>query len=129
MVSPDGKSLAYGEFEGQGANQKLSLVVRNFEGEAAPKKYTMPPSLANANGGPTLGWTPDGRGLCFLSTIGNATHLMMQPLAGGTPIQLTHFNAEPSMLAAYAWSMDGKKFAITRVAYNARDIVMFIGLR
>jgi serine/threonine protein kinase/Tol biopolymer transport system component len=129
VVSPDGKSLAYGEFEGQGANQKLNLVVRNFEGEAAPKKYTMPPSLTNANGGPTLGWTPDGRGLCFLSTIGNATHLMMQPLAGGTPIQLTHFNAEPSMLAAYAWSMDGKKFAITRVAYNARDIVMFVGLR
>lgn len=33
------------------------------------------------------------------------------------------------MLAAYAWSPDGKQFAITRVAYNARDIVMFTGLK
>jgi Tol biopolymer transport system component len=89
----------------------------------------VPPSLVNVNGGLSLSWTPDSRGLCFLSTIGNATHLMMQPLAGGAPVQLTHFDSEPSMITAYAWSKDGKKLALSRARYNSRDVVAFTGFR
>jgi serine/threonine protein kinase/Tol biopolymer transport system component len=127
VVSPDGKLLAYGETEGQGANQKFNIVVRDLDGGPPLKKFIMPPSLANVNGSPALRWTPDGRGLSFLSTIGNAQHLMMQPLAGGAPMQLTHFDSEPSMILAYAWSKDGKKIAMSRARYNARDIVIFTG--
>lgn len=128
-VSPDGKLLVYGETEGQGASQKVSLVVRNLEGGPPLKKFTVPPSLVNVNGGLSLSWTPEGRGLCFLSTIGNATHLMMQPLVGGAPVQLTHFDSEPSMITAYAWSKDGKKIALSRARYNSRDVVAFTGFR
>lgn len=53
----------------------------------------------------------------------------MQPLAGGPPVQLTHFDAEPAYVAAYAWSRHGKKFAITRARYNDTDVVMFSGFR
>jgi Tol biopolymer transport system component len=49
----------------------------------------------------------------------------MQSLAGGAPVQLTHFDSEPAVVAAYAWSPDGKKFAITRARYNDTDVVMF----
>jgi hypothetical protein len=53
----------------------------------------------------------------------------MQPLAGGAPVQSTHFDAEPALVAAYTWSRDGKKIAIARARYNDSDVVMFTGFR
>ena len=129
VVSPDGKFLLYGETEGQGASQKFYLVVAKLEGGAPVKKFLMPMDMGNVNGGPGLGWAPNGQGLTFLNTSGNSQHLMMQPMAGGKPVQLTHFDTEPALLVAYAWSQDGKKIALTRTRYNARDIVMFTGLK
>ena len=128
-ISPDGRLLAYRIVAGQGANQKISLVVRKLEGGAPLKQIGLAPNYQNLNSRPTLGWTPDGKALTFLSTMGNTQQLMMQPLTGGAPIQLTHFDAEPLMTVAYAWSRDGKKIALSRVRYNARDIMMFTGLR
>jgi Tol biopolymer transport system component len=128
-ISPDGKSLAYLEVEGQGAKQKISFVVSSLDGGPPLKEIVMPPDLQNMNGSQALGWTPDGKGLTWLSTIKNAQHVLMQPLAGGPPVQLTHFETEPALIAQYAWSKDGKKLAITRQRYNARDIMMFTGYR
>jgi len=76
-----------------------------------------------------LGWTPDGHALTYVHTVGSASHLYMQPLGGGAPIQLTHFETEPSSIVAYVWSKDGKKFALTRARYNDTDVVMFSGFR
>ena len=77
-----------------------------------------------------LGWTPDGHALTYLhSTTGNTMNVYMQPLAGGAPVQLTHFDSEPAVVAAYAWSRDGKKFAVTRARYSDTDVVMFSGFR
>jgi eukaryotic-like serine/threonine-protein kinase len=128
-ISPDGKSLAYIKAEGQGAKLKASFVLSSLEGGPALKEIVMPPDLQNMNGSQALGWTPDGKGLTWLSTIKNAQHVMMQPLAGGPPVQLTHFETEPALITCYAWSKDGKKLAITRQKYNARDIMMFTGYR
>ena len=128
-ISPDGKLLAYMTGEGQGAKQKVSFVVRTLDGGAPVKQIKLAPDFQAVNGGPSLGWTADGSALTFLSTMGNAQHLMMQRLGGGEPVQLTHFEAEPSMILAYAWSKDGKKIALSRARYNSRDIIMFSGFR
>jgi hypothetical protein len=53
----------------------------------------------------------------------------MVPLGGGSEVQLTHFDSEPGIIAAYAWSHDGKKLAISRARYNDSDVVMFSGFR
>jgi hypothetical protein len=37
-------------------------------------------------------------------------------MADDPSVQLAHFNSESVIVAAYAWSRDGKKFALTRVA-------------
>ena len=128
-LSPDGKLLAYVMVEGQGVKEKTILVVRELEGGALVKQMELAPVYQNVNGGLALGWTPDGKALTFLSTMGNAQHLMMQPLAGGTPVQLTHFDTEPTMVVGYAWRPDGKKLVVSRTRYNARDVMMFTGFR
>ena len=77
-----------------------------------------------------LGWTPDGRGLTFVhNSSGSSQNVYMRTLEGGDLVQLTHFDSEPGMIRAYAWSPDGKKFAVTRARYNDTDAVMFSGFR
>jgi hypothetical protein len=49
----------------------------------------------------------------------------MQPLAAGPPVQLTHFNTEPSFILAYAWSRDGMKIAMSRSRFKDTDVVQF----
>jgi Tol biopolymer transport system component len=122
-VSPDGSTLAYRRAEGQGPTAKTKFVVQGLEG-GAPVQELDAVSDANA-----VGWTPDGRALTYLHVTGSAGHLFMQLLAGGAPVQLTHFDTEPSNVVAYAWSRDGKKIAITRARFNDADVVMFSGFK
>jgi len=122
-VSPDGRFVAYVKVEGQGASAKSKFIVQKLEGEAPTQQIE---AIADTY---HLGWTPDGRALAYLHTVGSAQHLYMQPLSGGSPVQLTHFDSEPSQIVAYAWSRDGKKFALTRARYNDTDVVMFSGFR
>jgi Tol biopolymer transport system component len=76
-----------------------------------------------------LGWTPDGRALTFVhNTTGNKQNVYMVSLSGGAPVPLTH-SSEPVFVPAYAWSKDGKKFALTRARYNDTDVVLFSGFR
>lgn len=126
VASPDGTSVAYIRFDGQGASAKSKFVVQKLEGGAPLQEIQLPPAY-NAF---SLGWTPDGRALTYAhNTTGNTQNIYMQPLAGGPPVQLTHFNSEPASVAAYAWSRDGKKLAVTRARYNDTDVVLFSGFR
>jgi eukaryotic-like serine/threonine-protein kinase len=122
-VSPDGSSIAYLKIEGQGASAKSKFVIRKLDSGAPVQEIDATADLENP------GWTPDGHGLTYLHTVGSTRNLYMQPLTAGRPIQLTHFDTEPSSVQAYAWSRDGKKFALTRARYNDTDVVMFSGFR
>ena len=125
-VSPDGKLIAYGKTEGQGASAKSKIVVQRLEDGAIVKEIELPATYNWQK----LGWTPDGHALTYVhNTTGSTQNVYMQPLAGGTPVQLTHFDSEPGLVPAYAWSRDGKKFAVTRARYNDTDVVMFSGFR
>jgi serine/threonine protein kinase/Tol biopolymer transport system component len=118
-VSPDGTLVAYGRIDGQGASAKSKFVLQKLDGGAPVQEIDV-----------QLGWTPDGHALTYVhNTTGNTQNVYMQPLAGGAPVQLTHFDSEPALVAAYAWSRDGKKFAITRARYNDTDVVLFSGFR
>jgi Tol biopolymer transport system component len=126
VVSPDGALIAYGRGEGQGASAKSKFVIQKLEGGPPIQEIEMPSTYSWSE----LGWTPDGHALAYVhNTTGNTQNVYLQPLAGGAPVQLTHFDSEPAVVAAYAWSRDGKKFAITRARYNDTDVVMFSGFR
>jgi eukaryotic-like serine/threonine-protein kinase len=126
VASPDSTLIAYWRIDGQGASAKSKIVVQKLEGGTLGREIEVP-STRNWF---ALGWTPDGRALTYIrNTTGNTQNVYMQPLAGGEPVQLTHFDSEPSVVASYAWSRDGKKFAVTRARYNDTDVVMFSGFR
>ena len=126
VTSPDGKLIAYGRTDGQGASAKSKIVLQGLDDGAISKEIELPATYSWHE----LGWTPDGRALTYVhSTTDGVENLYMQPLAGGPPVQLTHFNSEPALVAAYSWSQDGKKFAITRARSNDSDVVMFSGFK
>ncbi len=126
VASPDGKFIAYGTTNGQGASAKSKIVVQRLEDGAISKEIELPTTYNWHE----LGWTPDGSALAYVhNTTGGTENVYMQPLAGGPPVQLTHFDSEPALVAAYAWSPDGKKFAITRARSNDSDVVMFSGFK
>jgi eukaryotic-like serine/threonine-protein kinase len=126
VISPDGSLVTYGKMDGQGAAAKSKIVVQRTDGGVILQEIEMP-STSNWQ---RLGWTPDGRALTYVqNTTGNRENLYMQSLAGGAPVQLTHFDSEPALVSSYAWSRDGKKLAITRARYNDTDVVMFSGFR
>jgi len=126
VVSPDGTLVAYQKGEGQGATTKWKFVVQRLEGGAPLQEIEVPSNYI----GQKLRWTPDGRALAFVhNTTGNTQNIYMRSLAGGAPVQLTHFNSEPGLILAYAWSRDGKKLAVTRARYNDTDVVAFSGFR
>ena len=116
--------ITFGKIEGQGAAAKSKFVVQKLEAGPPVQEIEAPSSFSQ------VGWTPDGRTITYVhNTTGNTQNVYMQPLAGGAPAQLTHFDSEPAVVSAYAWSQDGKKFAITRSRYNDTDVVMYSGFR
>ncbi len=127
VVSPDGKRIAYGKTEGQGARTKATIVVQRLEDGSTEQQIVM---IAPFDDWHALGWTPDGKALSFVhNTTGNTQNVYMVLLSGGAPVPLTHFASEAVYVPAYAWSKDGKKFAVTRARYNDTDVVLFSGFR
>jgi Tol biopolymer transport system component len=127
IVSPAGNLIAYGKTQGQGTSTKSRVVVQRLDDGSIAKEIEMPAAFSDWH---ALGWTPDGKALSFVhNTTGATQNVYMLPLSGGAPVQLTHFDPEPVYLPAYAWSRDGKKFAITRARYNDTDVVIFSGFR
>jgi Tol biopolymer transport system component len=126
VVSPDGALIAYGRFEGQGVDVKWKFVVQSVNGGPSVREINLPPTYNWEK----LGWSPDGRALTYAhNTTGNTQNLYMQPLSGGSPVQLTHFDSDLGLIPAYAWSQDGRKLAITRARYNDSDVVIFSGFK
>ena len=124
MISPDGASVAYLKLEGQGAAGKLKVMVRQIESGAVLHELDAPVGDAQS-----INWTPDGKALTYLHTVGSTRNLYMVPLAGGSPVQLTHFDTEPSLIRAYAWQPGGKKIAIAIARFNDTDAVIFSDFR
>ena len=122
-ISPDGRNILFIQTVGQGSNQKSQFVVQSVEGGAPVKTLPAQGSVTD------VVWSPDGQGVVFIGASGAGANLFFQPLTGGAPLQLTHFDTEPMNILAVAFSQDGKKVAVTRARANNSDVVMFSNFR
>jgi serine/threonine protein kinase/Tol biopolymer transport system component len=110
--SPDSKSVVFGG----GANY---AVVCTLPACTARRQLSLPPRSRGS-----IRWLPDGRSIAFKDPAG--ANLLVQPLDGRPPYQLTHFTDRD--IADFAWSHDGARLAITRMT-TMTDIVLFTGLK
>ena len=116
-VSPDGASLSFVSLD---AERHSVLMVCGLPG-CTPRKVATP-----ANLGPLIRWMPDGRAIAYAESP-TQLNLWEQPLDGGPPRQLTHFN-DGHTIADFSWSRDGRRLAISRAA-TTNDIVLLKGLK
>jgi Tol biopolymer transport system component len=95
-ISPDGQKIALQvEEENEQGLLDWFLEVMSADGEK---------QLFGASTGGRPHWKPDGHSLTYFG-IGRDVQLWLQPLDGGPPQQLTHF--ENGRVVSHAWSPDG----------------------
>jgi Tol biopolymer transport system component len=104
-LSPDGREIACLHFPAK--DPRLSsthLAVLNLDGG-----FTMfkPSPLEDT----TLSWSPNGKGIDYVVNADGVGNIWRQPLNGGPPIEITHFDRDK--LIHFAWSREGR-LACTR---------------
>ena len=103
-ISPDGKMIAY-SYEDPSANPPRGVAIMAFEGGPPTKRFDIPQSMG-------FRWTADGRSFLYEKNEGGVSDLWSQPIAGGTPKQITHFNSEE--ITDFDLSRDGKRLVMSR---------------
>ncbi len=117
-VSPDGKLIAFWHNDQQ-QNSIWRLKVIQFEGGATSNIFDVAPTVQVQWDTP-LRWSPDGRYLTYIDHAGGIDNIWGQPIAGGTPKQLTNF--EDSRIFAFDWAKDGSLVASRGVITS--DVVL-----
>src|SRR5262245_49741910 len=102
-------------------NNRAVTVICKLPDCSSPRTV---PSLAAGVGG-VKRWSPDGTGIAYAT--GTPPNIWVQPLDGKASRQLTHFTDERT-ITDFAWSNDGQRLAIMRLATTS-DVVLFKGLR
>jgi Tol biopolymer transport system component len=101
-VSPDGKHIACIYFPGRDPRLSSALLaVTRIDGNGG--FTTFPRSYRDET---TISWSPDGKGVDFVKSVSGAGNIWRQPLKGGPPVQITHFDRDE--LTHFAWSRDGR---------------------
>ncbi|MGA8618170.1 MAG: DPP IV N-terminal domain-containing protein [Candidatus Sulfotelmatobacter sp.] len=118
IVSPDGKTIAY-IYEDPSANPPRGVAIMAFEGGQPTKRFDIPQR-------PWLRWAADGRSLLYTKNEGGVHNIWSQPIAGGTPKQITHFNTE--QIWGFDLSRDGKRLVMRR-GTPQEDVVLIRDLR
>jgi Tol biopolymer transport system component len=113
--SPDGKRIAFFHAR-QDNNSVVELAIVAADGGSVLKQFEIPQNAEQ------LRWTPDGKAVTYVVQKGAASNIWKQRVVGGSPQQITHFPVD--RIRSYAWSRDGKTFAITR-GHESFDAVMF----
>ena len=114
QLSPDGTVVAYLFLDEHTHRAKLGLV--KFDDGALLKTMDLPLTATpgsyvflNYRG---WHWSPDGKAIVYINTIGGVSNLWSQPIDGGTAKQLTNFKTD--RILTFAFSPDGKRLALAR---------------
>lgn len=124
-VSPDGKSIAYSYKNHSAspperfANPATSIAVMLLP-DRAPGKIFQIPNLTSFR------WTADGRALIYTKNDAGVDNFWSQPIAGGAPRRLSHFNDQT--IDSFDLSRDGKSLVMSRGAAR-QDVVLIRDLK
>jgi Tol biopolymer transport system component len=123
QLSPDGKLIAY-FFDDEQTNRPTIAVIEFVNG-AIVRTFDLPvtsqSSLYESLFYRGFHWSPDGRAIVYLNTLGGVSNLWSQPLDGGTAKQITDFKSD--LIYNFAYSRDGRQLALARGSHT-RDAVL-----
>ena len=116
-LSPDGKLAAYFQPSAQ-ANVKMGII--HAEDGQPVRTIDLPPTTER------IQWAPDGQALLYCETRASITNVWSQPLNGGLPLQLTHFDS--GQIPFFALSRNGQQIACVR-RITTSDVVLIRNFR
>lgn len=121
--SPDGRTVAIYR-RSQPEDQTGEIVI--FSSSTGKIQRTLPAELqANGGGGrETLQWTPDGSAITYVRLLENASNIWRQPVAGGTPTQVTTFTS--ARIFNFSYSPDSRTLLLSRGSLES-DIILLEG--
>jgi TolB protein len=119
-ISPDGKLIAV-NYAAE-ANKPTRLAIFSTETGEIFKVF----DISFTDRETPLDWTPDGQAVVYRVTKKDIGNLWAQPIAGGSPKQITNFTSD--RIFWYKYSRDGKQLAVSRGNIN-RDIVLITNFR
>jgi hypothetical protein len=121
-VSPNGQYLAL-PYDVYDPKPVLKLAVMSAAQGRIYKSFELPPEFYREA---CLRWSPSGDSVQFLLTKGDVSNIWEQPLAGGSPKQITNFIS--SRIFDFNWSQDGKLLLTSRGAISS-DVVLLSNFR
>jgi serine/threonine protein kinase/Tol biopolymer transport system component len=114
-ISPDGKMVAVRQW-GKTPVSPSDLTVVAAETGSVLHTFQAPVGMGS------FGWPADGHGVDYVLTRGGVGNLWEQPLAGGTPKQVTNFTSE--LIRDWSWSSDGKQLVLVRGHLNSNVVLI-----
>ena len=60
--------------------------------------------------------------MVYINTLGGVSNLWSQPLAGGTPRQITNFKSD--RILTFAYSPDGRQLAFARGSHTSDAVLI-----
>jgi Tol biopolymer transport system component/DNA-binding winged helix-turn-helix (wHTH) protein len=121
-ASPDGQLLAF-SYDVYDPKPVLKLALMSTADGRIYKAFELPPEVYREA---CLRWSPNGHSVQFLLTKGDVTNIWEQPLAGGSPKQITNFTS--SRIFDFNWSQDGRLLLTSRGEITS-DVVLLSNLR
>ncbi|HEX6730119.1 MAG TPA: protein kinase [Pyrinomonadaceae bacterium] len=118
IVSPDSKQIACYYWDEQ-ANPTRGVMILAADGGEPTRRF----NIRSGRDGFALRWMADGRSILFPR---NMSDIWAQPVDGGNPVQLTHFQGD--QLFNFDYSPDGKWIAVARGRVT-EDAVLIRDLR
>ena len=112
-VSPDGKWIAY-TYRDKQATPPRGVAIMGWDG-GKPSKYL-------EMGADWFEWAADGQSLLYVKNDGSVGNLWRQPIAGGAPQQVSHFNSE--LIFSFSLPRDGKSLLIGRGRFTSNVVLI-----
>jgi serine/threonine protein kinase len=115
-LSPNGKLLAY--FTNDNPESPVwHIEVYDLESNSISLRFDLPDSTSPFNSRTLtpdnrLHWTPDGKGLAYVSSSDGASNVWIQPVDGSRFRKLTNF--KDAEIISFAWLEDGREILAVR---------------